>query len=143
VRLNAASFLLQRDKVSALDIAEPAMLYPPLEVPRYIIHNLAYGMCKGLHNPEAVPSLTRLQQASSVEVRRAVSCALGHTGSRAAILPLTRALYDSDLETRHNAVIGLAKITGQSDWGPNRELFQSDEQKFLTHWQKWASANTN
>jgi HEAT repeat protein len=143
VRLNAAAFLLQRDKVSALNVAESAMLYLPPEVPGYIVHNLAYGMCEGLRDPEAVPSLIRLQQASNAEVRRAVSCALGNTGSRAAILPLARALSDSDLETRYNGVIGLAKITRQFDWGPNRELFQSDQEKFLTHWQNWASANTN
>ena len=85
-----------------------------------------------------MPSLTRLLGAQETETRRAAAAALAHSGSRAALEPLSLALNDADAQVRYNAVVGLADLTGQSDWRPNMDVFQSEEDKYLAHWKDWA-----
>jgi hypothetical protein len=51
---------------------------------------------------------------------------------------LSKLLYNSDKEIRYEAVMGLAEITGQGSWGPAVNIFNSDEQRYLTYWREWA-----
>ena len=141
LRLNAAGFLLLRNDVSGLNLAEASLLRPEGDVPRYILHNVAYGISEGVRDQNAVPSLSRLLRAQDIETRRAAASALRHTGSRSALEPLAHALGDGDFEVRYEAVIGLGEITGQSDWGPGMDVFQSEESKYLEHWREWALTN--
>jgi len=141
LRLNAAGFLLLRNDLSGMNLAESSLLHPEGDVPGYILHNVAYAISEGVRDSNAVPSLSRLVRAEDVETRRAAASALRHTGSRSALEPLAQALRDGDFEVRYDAVIGMAEITGQSDWAPNMELFQSREQDFLRPWRESAVAN--
>lgn len=136
LRLNAAGFLLLRDDLSGLEPAELALTHPD-SAPSYILHNLNYAIGEGVRNEKAVPSLSRLAHARDSETRRAAATALRRTGSRSALEPLARLLDDSDLQVRHDAVVGLAQISGDLEWGPNLDLFQSQEQRYLKHWHDW------
>lgn len=138
VQLSVTAALLERNEISGLHIAEKALLNPRPGIPQYLLHNLSYGISEGIKQEKAIPSLTRLLNATSPEVRRAAASALRHTGSRSAIDPLLSALGDSDLEVRYYSVVGLAEITGQSEWRPNMDDFLSDQQRYLNHWKDWA-----
>jgi hypothetical protein len=140
LRLNAAGFLLQRDDLSGLGIAEHALEHPQ-GLPWPTLHNLDYAIGEGVKNKDAVPALSRLAQVQDLETRRAAASALRHTRSRSALGPLANLLDDNDLQVRHDAVMGLAEITGDLEWGPNLDLFRSQEQQYLKHWRDWASAN--
>jgi len=85
--------------------------------------------------------LSRMAHAKELETRRAAASALRHTGAKSALAPLAYLLNDNDLQVRHEAIVGLAEITGDLEWGPNLDLFQSQEQQYLKHWCDWASAN--
>ena len=138
VQLSVTAALLERNEMSGLHIAEEALLNPRPDIPRYLLHNLSYGISEGVREEKAIPSLTRLLNAVSPEVRRAAASALRHTGSRSAIDPLLSAVGDSDLEVRYYSVVGLAEITGQTDWRPNMHDFLSDQHRYLNHWRDWA-----
>lgn len=140
LQLSVAAALLQRNDVAAMAIAEQALLHPPADIPAYILQNLSSAIAKGLRDPHAVPALDQmLSHAPDVETRRSAAFALRNTGSRTAIDPLVRALGDSDQEVRYYAVIGLAEITGQSEWRPLLQGYQLQEQHYLSHWQEWAA----
>lgn len=138
VKVSVTGALLERNEISGLHLAEKALLNPRPDIPRYLLHNLSYGIAEGVKDEKAIPSLTTLLNASTPEVRRAAASALWHTGSRSAIDPLLSALGDSDLEVRYYSVVGLAEITGQSEWRPNMDDFLSDQQRYLNHWRDWA-----
>jgi HEAT repeat protein len=61
-----------------------------------------------------------------------------HTGSNSAIDPLLSALDDLDPMVRYYSVVGLAEITGQTDWRPNIDDFTSDPNRYLKHWHEWS-----
>jgi HEAT repeat protein len=67
--------------------------------------------------PEAVEHLSRvIASDTNVDVRLAATRALGETGERGAIAPLSEALVDADPAMQHRAVESLRKVTGQ-DFG--------------------------
>lgn len=137
LRLSAAAALLAADEVSALAIAEEALLHGDRSVSSELLHNLRVGLSQGVMNEAAIPALTRLLHAGDTETRRAASAALRNTRSPSAIISLATALDDSDFEVRLYAVIGLAEITGQSEWGPSWDGFAADEGRYLRHWKEW------
>ena len=118
LRLSAAAALLLLDDVSALPVAEKALLHPDTNLSPELLHNLRAGIRLGVKDKAAVPTLTRLLSAGDVEARRAAVEALRNTNSPSAIAPLTKALEDADTDVQYVAVIGLAEITGQSEWRP-------------------------
>jgi hypothetical protein len=138
LQLSVVAALLERNDMSGLEIAEKTLLAPADSLPPYLLHNLSYAISEGLNDERAVPSLTRLLGARSTETRRAAASALWHTQSALAITPLIAALDDEDSEVRYSAVVGLAEITGQSDWRPNIFVFQSDQKRYLNYWKEWA-----
>ena len=140
LRLNAAGFLLLRDDLSGMESAEQALAHPE-GVPGYLLHNLKYAIAEGVKNKDAVPMLNRLAHTQELETRRAAASALRHTGSKSALAPLVYLIGDNDLQVRHEAIMGLAEITGDLEWGPNLDLFKSQEKQYLKHWYDWASAN--
>jgi hypothetical protein len=142
LRLNAAAYLLQRNNLSGLKAAEVALLTPPDDVPRYVLHNLAYGISEGVKDPVAVPSLKKLLHVEDVETRRAAASALWHVGTKSAEGPLASALNDPDLAVRYQAVWGLAQMAGQTAWAPNLEVFRAHEAKYVKHWHEWAATGT-
>ncbi len=138
VQLDAAAALLERNDISGLPLAEGALLDPPGSTPDHILHNLRFGIAEGVKDETAIPTLSKLLFAGIPETRRAAASALWHTHSSSAIHPLGEALDDSDFEVRYYAVVGLAEITGQSEWRPNMDDFLSDQQRYLQHWKDWA-----
>lgn len=139
IQLNAAAALLASGDVSALPIAEAALLRPEPGLPPEILLNLRGGISRGLRAEAAVPALARLLRANDSETRRAAASALGHTKSSSAVGPLARALEDADFEVRLYAVQGLAEVTGQKELTPSWDAFRSDEDRYVKHWKEWVA----
>jgi len=140
LRLNAAAFLLERNDISGLEIAERALMNQGVG-PSTLNHNLDFSIGQGVKNEKAVPILSRLAGSQDAQTRRAAASALRHTGSRSALKPLAAMLDDSDFEVRYEAVLGLAQITGNPNWVPNMDRFRSEEGKYIKHWHDWKAAN--
>ena len=138
VQAQAAATLLQHNDLFALGIAKQLLLNPPTNIAPYPLAKLALAL-EGIKDSRAVPVLSRLLDSDKVEVRRSAANALGNIGESIGIAPLTRALNDSDFDVRYYAVLGLARITGQDEWGPALPLFEKDEKRYLTHWRDWAN----
>ena len=138
LRLSVAAALLEHNDISTLQVAEDTLLKPDPTLSPDLLHNLTYAISVGVKDEQAVPSLTRLLHASTIETRRAAGSALMHVGSSSCIDPLLSVLSDSDLEVRYYSVVGLAEITGQTDWRPNMDDFASDQQRYLNHWRDWS-----
>lgn len=139
LRLRSVAALLWQNDVSVMKIAEEALLNPPPNIERRLLTNLAFAV-EGIKDSSAIPNLTRLLKAPEAVTRRSAASALRRTGSANAIEPLTQALNDSDREVRYCAIIGLAEITGQYEWGPSVDLFRRDEQRYLAYWKEWVKA---
>jgi hypothetical protein len=138
VRLSAAGALLERNDLAGLEVGKQALLNPPPNVPVYIVRNLSSSISRGVTDTRAIPGLGQiLRSAPDAESRRAAAAALRKTGSASAKNFLLAALDDRDLEVRYYAVIGLAEITGQSEWRPLMDEYKSNEQRYLLHWQDW------
>lgn len=134
LRLQAAAALLRRSDITVLNMVGDALLHPPQNIERNLLSSLAFAIQDGVKDPQAIPMLTKLLKASDVQTRRGAAAALRHTRVDVAIEPLSIALQDSDREVRYHAVLGLATITGQTEWGPTFNLFEQDEQRYLTYW---------
>jgi hypothetical protein len=140
LQLIATGTLLERNDISGIQIAEESLTKRPPAIPSYLFHNVAYAISQGVRDERAIPVLARLLRLPEVETRRAAASALWHTHSDSAAPALVAALDDPDFEVRFYGVIGLAEITGQSDWHPNMEVFHGNEAKYLQHWRDWAQA---
>lgn len=138
LRLSIAAALLEHNDISMLEFAESVLREPDANFSPELLHNLSYGIFSGVKDERAIPSLSRLLRASSVETRRAAASALMHVGSTSCIEPLLSALNDADRDVRYYSVVGLAEITGQTNWRLNMEDFKSDEKKYLNHWHDWS-----
>lgn len=139
LRLRAAAALLRRNNISKLSMVEEALLHPPANIDEDALKNLAFSLQDGVTDPQAIPALTRLIHAKDTQTRRAAVAALRHIGDETSIGAFATALQDSDREVRYQAVLGLAMTTGQSAWGPPLDLFERDEQRYLTHWRAWTN----
>lgn len=137
VRLQAVASLLNRNDLSALRAAEEVLLNPPPRTDEYLRTNISVAL-EGIKDARAIPTLGHLLKAGDVQTRRGAAAALRHMGTALVTKPLIYALNDSDREVRYQGVIGLAEITGQSEWGPSVDLFQHAEQRYLDHWREWA-----
>lgn len=138
LRLSVAASLLQHNDISTLEFVEHELLKPDPGVPTYLLQNLSSAIFFGVKDERAIPSLARLLRAGSVETRRAAASALMHTGSTRSIDSLLSALDDPDSQVQFYVVVGLAEITGQSEWRPSTEDFASDPQKYLAHWREFS-----
>lgn len=137
VRLRAAAFLLRQDDVSVLTSVEDILVKAPENIDASLLRGLAFAIQDGIKNQEAIPILTRVLRTQDVQIRRAAAAALRHTEVDGAVEPLSIALEDDDREVRYHAVLGLATITGQTEWGPALDQFGRDEQRYLNHWRNW------
>lgn len=136
LQLGANAALLWRNDISAFSSAVAVLLNPPAGADKVLLRRLAASV-EGVSDAAAVPLLNRLIRARDAFLRRAAASALRHTAVDAAINPLLAVLNDPDREVRYQAVIGLAELTGQYDWAPSIDLFQRDEQAYLSHWRTW------
>jgi hypothetical protein len=136
LKIRAISLLLKLNDLSMIEVAEKILLNP-VGVEVYLIDNLSRALTY-LKKPEAIPHLASLLNSGSSITRRSAAYAIRHTRNPLAIAPLKKALYNSDKEIRYEAVMGLAEITGQGSWGPAVNIFNSDEQRYLTYWREWA-----
>lgn len=133
----AIAALLRHNDISRLDTAESILGNASAAADPNLFADLAFAMYY-VHNPQAIPSLSRLLNSSFLQVRRSAAAALRNTGDNAALEHLVKALYDSDKEVRYQAVMGLAEITEQYPWAPAVDLYDGDEQRYLEHWRNWA-----
>jgi hypothetical protein len=137
VRLDAVTGLLERNEISVLPIAERVLLAPDTQSSGYQRHNLSYGIYTGVKSEGAIPILDRLLGSSDVEVRRAATMALRHTGSNQALQSLAKGLYDNDLQVRYFSVLGFSEITGQIKWQTSQEDYYANETQYLRYWRQW------
>jgi len=140
--LLAAIYLVQRNDISALPLVEEgAQTSPKLEVwdKGHSIFEYHWGWALGgIKDPAATPTLARLLTVADSEIRQGAVEGLRNTGSEAALMPLSQALYDSNIWVRWKAVMGLAAITHQKEWYPFYDAFKDNEQLYLDHWKAWA-----
>lgn len=141
LRLSALAALLARGEVNVLSTAESVLDHPDSSIPDYLYGNIASGIGEGISNPDAVPNLSRLLANPRVDVRRVAATALRNTRSRTALPALVAALSDHDFKVRYYAVIGLADITGESDWRPLEGDFSANEPKYLQYWKEWGMSS--
>ncbi len=134
MRLDIVGALLSLGAISHLNDAASALLKEDPALPVYALHNLRVGIAQGVNQPEALPVLADLLKSPNVETRRAAITAIVRLGTVETIQPLRSALGDPDQEVRFNSVLGLARVTGQTDWVPNMDVFMADEGKYLSHW---------
>jgi hypothetical protein len=139
LQLIVAAALLERNEVSAMNVAEDALINPPSNFPPYLLRNLSSAIERGIKDPTAVPALSAIaRRATDIESRKAAMYALRRTNSRTALPALAHGLDDPDFEVRYYAVIGLADISGQPNWRPQLDQFREKEGLYLSHWQSWA-----
>jgi HEAT repeats len=139
VKLRTVAVLLRKNDISELEFAEKMLSRRPSGIAPELIDNLALAL-HGVKDPKAIPTLARLLGSRDVEVRRRSALALRRTGSDAAISPLKKALYDNDRDVRYHAVMCFAEITKQYSWAPAKGIYDSNEQRYLTHWRNWAAS---
>jgi HEAT repeat protein len=97
----------------------------------------------GIKDPAAIPALARMLMVNDSEIRQGTVEALRNTDSEAALMPLSQALYDSNIWVRWNAVMGLAAITHQKEWYPCWDQFKDNEQFYLDHWKVWTAQKSS
>lgn len=134
IRLSAAVALLQQNDINALPTATKTLLDASATVDELTVHNLASAIYLGIQDARAIPALSELAQSKYVEARRAAVFAMRNTQSPSALPFLTRALNDSDFDTRYYAAIGLAEINNEPGWRPSEDEFRADESRFVQHW---------
>lgn len=97
--------------------------------------NLVGGVAS-LRDPAAVPILSGLVSDQSVDLRLAAVRALRDIGDRSCIIPLTRALSDSNQEVRYTAVISLADIYHLPQYHPSVTEFHRNESRYTLYFSK-------
>ena len=140
-RNRIAAALLKRNEVSVLSFATRSILSVPPIIDKNEIWQLADSIEMGISNPTAIPQLLQLLKSAEPKVRQAVAVSLRASQSYTVIKPLASLLSDSNREVRYLAVLGLANITKQSEWGPSIDLFARDENRFLNYWKNWVNEN--
>jgi len=138
VKWQALAALLRRGDISVLDTAEEVLSHPTPKVEKYLRRNVAVSV-EGIRDPRAIATLGRLLAAPDIETRRSSAGALRHMHSTAAIPALLTALENSDSGVRYQGVIGLAELT-REDEVPSVELFQKNEQRYVSRWKQWGSS---
>jgi len=93
----------------------------------------------GIKDPTAIPALARMLTVDDTEIRQGAVEGLRNTDSQAALEPLSKALYDSNIWVRWKAVMGMATITHQKEWYPFWDQFKENEQPYLDYWKDWAT----
>src|SRR5258708_2206189 len=139
IRLDVARTLVARNDIAGLGPVEVALLHPD-GLSSNMISNLA-GSLGGLHDPQAVPSLSKLIASSNAETRLGAAIGLRQSQSAAALIPLSHVLNDMDPRTRYYAVVGMGEITKQDEWTPAFDEFLNHEAKYLSYWRDWAQSN--
>jgi len=141
LNLLAAIHLVQRNNISALPLVEEGVRTSPmLEVSdrgHAIFEYHWGGALGGIKDPAAIPALARMLTVDDSEIRQGAVAGLRNTGSKAALEPLSQALYDSDIWVRWNAVMASAEITHQKEWYPVYDQFKENEQLYLDYWKAW------
>ena len=99
------------------------------------------AIANDLRNPDAVPTLGGLVRSGTTSVRRAAMEALWHIGALSSAELLVGGLGDSDSQVRFYAVRALADIYNDPDWGPAQELFDQEENRYVSHWEQWSTNN--
>ena len=135
--LTAAAALLAGGDTAALAAAERVLTSPAPGVSEVTIHNLEAGIREGVRDPASTAVLSRLLQSGGRDTRRAAIGAIRSMRSQVTIDTVVAALDDSDQQVRHAAVMTLAELTGQLEWGPSLPAFALDEGRYIEHWKEW------
>ncbi len=134
----AQSELLMRNDISLLRLDLDEMTSGPLRTPGYQRDNLLAAISFGVRDVSAVPVLSERISDQSADLRLADVRALKAIGDLSCIAPLNQALSDENQEVRYTAVIGLADILKEPQYHPSVVEFQSNEDKYVSHFMKGA-----
>jgi hypothetical protein len=141
LNLLAAIDLVACNDISALSIVEEGARTSPVLIisdkGNRMEHHWGRALA-GIKDPAAIPALARMLAVDDSEIRQGAVEGLRNTDSEAALMPLSQALYDSNIWVRWEAVMGLAAITHQKEWYPFWDEFKDNEQLYLDHWKAWA-----
>jgi HEAT repeats len=138
-KVEIARSLVARNDIAGFSVVTEALLHSP-GLPGTTVANLA-GSLAGLKDARAIPGLTQLVESGNPYIRLNAARALRQTGSPAALRPLSLLLNDADAQVRYYAVVGMGEITHQDEWTPALDEFRAREDRYLTHWRKWAESN--
>ena len=143
LNLLAAIYLVARNDLSALPLVEEGARTSPTVViadKGQTVFEYHWGdALGGIKDPAAIPALARMLTVDDSVIRQGAVRALRNTESEAALEPLSKALDDSDVWVRWEAVMALATITHQKEWYPFYDQFKENEQLYLGHWKSWAA----
>jgi len=140
LQILACTVLLRRGDITTLPLVESILLHPIAAYETNMRNALAAAL-EGVRNPESIALLSNLVSKGDVRVRRGAAAALSRMEMNEVVTPLKYALRDSDLQVRYYAIIGLASITRQGEWGPMFTIYIKNEEKYLKHWREWADHN--
>jgi hypothetical protein len=137
LRVATAAALLRKNDLSGMALVTQVLLQKPQNVSETVLADAVAAVRLGVSSRQAITQLEQLLASGDPDVRRASTAALIRTNALEATKPLLSELEDSDFETRYFAAVGLAQITGQPQWRPTIDQFQSGENKYLRHWKEW------
>jgi hypothetical protein len=102
---------------------------------------LLYVIGNRLSDRRAIPALEPLLRSGDDSLREAAVEALWHIADPAAAPVLLKALQDPDEQVRFYAVRAFSDIANEPGWGgPGESEFRQHQQKYLSHWQDWATS---
>ena len=137
VRLSAVASLVRQNDKASVDTAIEILLGSSQRYDQTLFNKLKVAI-RAVNDPALATDLSRLLEAPDTTTRRAATYALRQMRTSAASKSLSKALNDSDREVRYQAVIGLAEITSDYQWGPALEIYLKDENLYLKHWKDWS-----
>ncbi|HLW84269.1 MAG TPA: HEAT repeat domain-containing protein [Candidatus Sulfotelmatobacter sp.] len=105
---------------------------------------LLYVIGNRLSDQRAIPALEPLLLSGDDSIREAAVEALWHIADLAAAPALLKGLQDPDEQVRFYAVRAFSDIANEPGWGgPSESEFQQHQQKYLSHWQDWATSKAH
>jgi len=98
-------------------------------------YNTVFGAIEDVKiSPDQIDVIKQLLDSNTVEFRRLGSYILRDSGLKQVLPILKQALNDSDRKVRYNAVMGLARITGDNKHGPAMFIYDENEAEYLNYW---------
>ena len=136
VQATAIGALLARHEISKLSTAVSLLENRSLALP--LRQSLDSGIYEGVRSDKAIPLLAGLLNAPDPQTREAAAMGIRNCECQAAVGSLSAALENPDRHIRYLAVVGLAEITGQTEWRPLEDEFDRQENKYLEYWKSWS-----
>src|SRR5205085_12201864 len=91
-----------------------------------------------IHSSTVLPQLEHFSESDDQLLRGSAVLALRTIASPTSVPLLIDRLDDSDQDIRYVSVIALALIINKvGDWAPSRQMFDQQENKYVSLWKEW------